>query len=119
MKKLMALVFGFGILAVLMAGCEGMRTTYHENQSTSEELNVPIAKLAPAIKLAAPKAGYPVLSQVKDTPVEGQFECPDVFVSYKKIDDNKTKIYINIGSISDPDKERLMLNEVKKALGIK
>ncbi|GEM_PF-2902198 len=119
MKKLLALIVGIGALAILISGCDSLKATFHEGQATSEELAVPIAKMAPAIKTAAPKAGYPNLAQVTDTPVDGKFECPGAYVTYKKLDDNKTKLYISIGSISDPDKERLFMNEVKKELGLK
>jgi hypothetical protein len=118
MKKLMSVVFGLGILVLLATGCEGLRMSLHESQATWADLDVPIGKLAPAIKNAAPKAGL-MVNQVKDTPVDGQFESNDVLVTYKKIDDKKTKIYIGVGTPSDTDREKLFLNEIKKELGIK
>jgi hypothetical protein len=118
MRKLMSLVFGLGVLAFLLAGCEGLKMSLHESGATRAELDVPINKMAPAIKNAAPKAGLSV-NQVKDTPVDGQFESNDVLVTYKKIDDKRTKIYIGVGTPSDTDKEKLFLNEIKKELDIK
>lgn len=118
MKKLMSVVFGLGVMAVLLAGCEGLKMSMHESQATSEELNIPISKMAPAIKVAAPKAGL-IANQVKDTPFEGQFDSTDVLVTYKKIDDKKTKIYVGVGTPPDRDKEKLFLNEIKKQLGVK
>jgi hypothetical protein len=118
MRKLMSLVLGFGVLVFLLAGCEGLRMSLHESNATRADLDVPIGKLPQAIKNAAPKAGLAV-NQVKDTPVDGQFESNDVLVTYKKMDDNKTRIYIGVGTPSDSDKEKLFLNEIKKELGVK
>jgi hypothetical protein len=119
MKKLMSLVFGLGVLSFLLVGCEGLKMSLHESGATNAELDVPISKLAPAIKNAAPKAGLMNLNEVKDTPFDGRFESNDALVTYKKIDDKTTKIYIGIGTPSDTDKEKLLLNEIKKALGVK
>lgn len=118
MRKLMSVAFGLGVLAFLLVGCEGLRMSLHESQATWADLDVPISKLAPAIKNATPKAGL-MVNQVKDTPVDGQFESNDVLVTYKKIDDKRTKIYIGVGTPSDTDKEKLFLNEIKKELDIK
>jgi len=118
MRKLMSVVVGLGILALLLTGCEGLKTSLHEGQATCADFDVPIGKLAPAIKNAAPKAGL-VVNQVKDTPFDGRFESADVLVTYKKIDDNKSKIYIGVGTPPDRDKEKLFLSEIKKELGVK
>ncbi len=118
MRRLMSVVLGLGLLAFLLAGCESLKMSLHESQSTCTELDVPIAKLAPAIKNAAPKAGI-VVNQVKATPVEGQFDSTNVLVTYKKLDDKRTKIYIGVGIPPDRDKEKLFLNEIMKELGVK
>ena len=118
MRKLMSVVFGLGVLAFLLVGCEGLRMSLHESQATWADLDVPISKLPQAITKAAPRAGL-MVNEVKNTPVDGQFESNDVLVTYKKIDDKKTKIYIGVGTPSDTDKEKLLLNEIKKELGVK
>ncbi|MFA6567582.1 MAG: hypothetical protein WCS96_05165 [Victivallales bacterium] len=119
MRKLMSVVFGLGVLAFLLAGCEGMKMSMHESHATYADIDVPISKLPQAIKNAAPKAGF-VVNQVQDTPVDGRFESSEVLVTYKKIDDKKTKIYVGVGTFfPDRDKEVLFLNEIKKELGVK
>ncbi|MFZ2658021.1 MAG: DUF3568 family protein [Victivallales bacterium] len=115
MKKLIALAIGLGAIAFLLAGCTTMRLA----GATQEQIKAPIEKVAAAIKVAAPKAGLEAMSQEKDTPVEGEFKSSEAFVIYKKIDDNRTNIYVSIGGVPDRDREKLMVNEIKKELGIK
>lgn len=118
-----------GILAALLAtvaalaftACslfEDMGRSHHEGNSTSLIVDVPVEKLPEAISKGGQKAGY-MLNKVKESPIDGEFESSNLNVTYKKIDDKKSKIYVRVGSFGEKDKEALIVNEIKKELGVK
>ena len=118
MKKILALVIGFGALTLILAGCDSLVQSFHEGRSTEVILPVSIEKVAPAIKEAASKSGF-IVTQTQSTPADGVYEGDSQEITYKKIDDKTTKIYARYNTAGNRDKEILFVNELKKELGIK
>ncbi len=108
-----------GLILSACSLCQDFGNTTHENNSSSILLDVPIAKLPEAIKAGAAKAGYTSLNKVNESPIDGEFQAEGIDITYKKIDEAKTKMFVRVGALGAKDKEALIINEIERSLGLK
>lgn len=121
MKRIVALSL-IGVFTLALSGCcslcQDITKSHHESNATFAVLNASLEKINAAIPKAALKAGYSV-SQTKSTPGEFEFKGDGIKITGKKLDDNKTKIFIRAGFSGDIDRQGLVFKEIKKELRLK
>ena len=121
MKRIVTLLL-IGVFTLAIQGCcsmlKDLTKSHHENNSTVAILNTSMTKMNAAIPEAALKAGYTV-SQTNSTLAEFEYKGNGIKITGKKLDDNRSKIFIRTGFSGDTDKQGLVLKEIKKALGLK
>ncbi len=121
-KVALALTLALGFLV----GCSLIRDNrrqYHENHASVEELAVSIDKMPEAVNKFITKSGFTV-TDTQNTAIDGKYEAdgPDsrfMVITYKKLEDNKTKVFLRVGAAGDKDKEKVLMGELKKELGVK
>ena len=111
-----------GILALFGGGCqsiEEMRISRHESNATDIYINTTPEKLNAAIEKVLPPMGYPI-HKVNNTRMIGHYEADDIEVTVKETDiKGKLVMYVRVGSMGDNYKEKLIVEAIKKELGIK
>ena len=120
MKRIVAPLL-IGVFTLAIQGCsitKDITKSHHESNATIAVLNTNLAKINAAIPKAALKAGYTV-NQTKSIPAELEYKGDGIKITGKKLDDKRSKIFIRTGFRGDTDKQGLVLNEIKKELGLK
>lgn len=118
---LLAVVAALAVPGIMMTGCqslEEMRLSRHEGNATDFYVNTTPEKLNAAIEKVLPPMGYPI-HKVNNTRMEGHYEANDIEVTVKKTDmKDKLVMYIRVGSMGDKYKEKLVVDALKKELGM-
>lgn len=114
------------LAAAFIAGCSLIRDNkrqYHEGHSTVEELAVPMDKMPAAVNAFITKNGFKV-TETENSALDGKYEAEGadskyIVLTYKKIEDSKTKVFLRFGASGDKDKEKVLMGDLKKELGVK
>ena len=117
MALTLALALGF------ISGCAIIRDNkrqYHEGHSTVEEFAVAIDKMPTAVNAFITKNGFKV-TDTQNSAIDGKYEAEGandsyLVISFKKIEDAKTKVYLRVGAAGDKDKEKVLMADLKKEL---
>ena len=105
-----------------MSSCslfEDIGNSTHENNSSVTVLDAPFEKVSEAIPNAALRAGYAVKKAAAASSIEGEYKADGLDITYRKVDSQKTKIFVRVGTVGKRDKETLIIDEIVQELGLK
>lgn len=105
-----------------MSSCalfEDIGNATHENNASVTVLDAPVKRVSEAIPNAALRVGYAVKRTTAASSVEGEYKADGLDITYRKIDSQKTKVFVRAGTVGKRDKETLIIDEIVRELSSK